>query len=59
MIRGWESTHVWRNDDNPVLTLASALYEQAEKIRFHEVNETIFAKASYSLIPEAGGFIDL
>ncbi|HGB6847845.1 TPA: DNA primase, partial [Salmonella enterica subsp. enterica serovar Enteritidis] len=34
-------------------------YEQAEKIRFHEVNETIFAKASYSLIPEAGGFIDL
>ncbi|ELU2058842.1 DNA primase [Salmonella enterica] len=34
-------------------------HEQAEKIRFHEVNETIFAKASYSLIPEAGGFIDL
>nr|WP_279948087.1 hypothetical protein [Escherichia coli] len=83
MIRGWESTHVWRNDDNPVLTLAISInssnamqgdfmmfnepggvffpvtYEQAEKIRFHEVNETIFAKASYSLIPEAGVFIDL
>ena len=34
-------------------------YEQVEIIKFHEVKETIFAKASYSLIPEAGGFIDL
>ncbi len=25
MIRGWESTHVWRNDDNPVLTLAISI----------------------------------